>query len=44
MGHNHREKAMSEQQYTVNIYHTTTGELVNQMGPMSERKADKART
>ena len=32
---------MSEPQYTVNIYHTTTGELVTQMGPMGERKADK---
>ena len=31
----------TEPQYTVNIYHTTTGELVKQMGPMSERKADK---
>ena len=31
----------TEPQYTVNIYHTTTGELVKQMGPMGQRKADK---
>ena len=31
----------TEPQYTVNIYHTETGELVKKMGPMSERKADK---